>query len=607
MKNFKVFMRSLLPLLMVAVLLTGSARAGLLDVGPVVPEVNPSTEPTLGHGFPLWYRDNNRVPLQLCLDRINGMCLTAEPNPLAPLSFPGNIGDELFWWVGDASIDIPGQGALTRAGSAILVQAIEAAYSTGSPVSGAQVSFARIRIRVDTPYAGRYTVTTPFKEFVFDVTDTDAGINFSEDIGIAEGGVFSGALNGSVGPFLYCTTAPIVRAEGSYVGDPNVPCQVLGSTFPSADNPSNFFRVAGPSGFDIQTNLFAVSGKLYLEPLPTPLTVDHVSYTRESIGAQVSGFATTQALSNQTAPGVGFLSRFALTGAPSTLQITGSGLPAVNMSTNSPADGKFFGSSGIFADPGIVPANVSVTNTADTPQTVKTVPLVDEVVVDAALYNPANSTLVVSASSYDRIAAPLLSLYLPGITDPVGTLVNGQLSVTFPITDSAAVPPKTYNIPPESVRVASAIGGAGVKKASIGNQRPLRLHSGPAPERRLPAAGGPAGTMEAPRARIRERDPRDVRPRCAGGDALHPQRLPHGQDDPGRGERQELRRGHGDGSVRPDSGAGPARDRHRRAADRQLPLEQRRRPRHPSRAGLGEAAGRDGPGDGYRLPRQDAH
>ena len=465
MKNFKVFITSLLPLLIVAVLLTGNVQAGLLDVGPVVQEVSPSTAPDIGHGFPLWYRDTNRVPLQLCLDR-NGMCLTAEPFPAQPLSFPNNLGDELFWWVGDASFQIPVQGALDRVGDAILVQAIEAAYSTGDVVSGAQISFARIRIRVDTPYAGEYTVTTPFKEFVFNVAAADDGINHTEDIGIAEGGIFTGALNGNVGPFLYCTNAPIVRAEGSYVGDPNVPCQVLGSTFPSAQNPSNYFRVRGPNGLDIQTDQFSVMGKLYTEPLPTPLTVDRVTYTRESIGAQVSGFATTQALSNQTVPSAPFPGNFALTGAPSALQIAGTGIPTVAMNTNSPADGKYFGSSGIFADPGTLPGTVTVTNTADIPQTVKTVPLVDDVVVQAALYNPVNSTLTVSAFSYDRIGAPALSLHLPGISAPVATLANGQASVIFPITDNSVNPAKTYNIPPDSVRVVSTIGGGGVQNVT---------------------------------------------------------------------------------------------------------------------------------------------
>jgi len=462
MKNFKVFIASLLPLLLVVTLLTGKVEAALLDVGPVVPEVNPSTAPALGHGFPLWYRDTNRVPLQLCIDR-NGMCLTAEPFPAQTQRFPDNMGDELFWWVGDASIDIPVQGALDRAGQAILVQAIEAAFSTGDVVSGAQVSFARIRIRIDTPYAGVYTVTTPFKQFTFTVAADaiDGGINYTEDIGIAEGSVFTGALAGSVGPFLYCADA--AKRPAGYLGDPNVACQVLGSTYPSAQNPSNFFRVQGPNGFDMQTDQFSVMGKLYTEPLPTPLTVEKVTYTRDALGAQVSGFATSQALSNQTVPTAAFPANFALTGAASSLQIVGSGLPTVDMVSNSPADGKFFGSSGLFVDPVSFPETVSVTNTSDIPPTTKVVPLTDEVVVEAAMYDPGKGTLTVSATSYDMIGAPALSLYLPGIEAPLGTLLNGQISVTFPITDNTVNPVKTYQIPPATVKVVSANKGSGVQ------------------------------------------------------------------------------------------------------------------------------------------------
>ncbi|WP_051293101.1 tandem-95 repeat protein [Citrifermentans bremense] len=460
MKNFKRFTTLFIPLLLVALVLAGEARAALLDLGPVVPQVNPSTEPNLGHGYPLWYRDNNRVPLEICTDRVSGMCLTAEPFPLQPLSFPTNMGPELFYWVGDATIDIPQQGALTRAGKALLVQAVEAAYSTGHPVPDTQITFARIRIRIDTPYAGDYTVTTPFKAYTFTVDPALVadGIRYVEDIGI-QNGVFTGALAGNVGPFLYCVNAPISAAGGSFLGDPNVPCQVLGSTFPSAQNPSNYFRVQGPNGFNVQTNLFTVMGKIYTAVTPTPLTVDRVSYTRESLGAQVAGYVTTQPLSNQTVAAP-FPGNFALAGIPSAVQITGSGVPTVSMTTNNAADGNFYGSSGLFADPGALPATVTVTNTTDVPQTAKVVPLVDEVTVDAALYNPGSGRLTVSATSYDRIAAPSLALHIPGIEGPVAALVNGQGSVTFPLTDNSANPVKTYNIPPEQVRVVSAKGGS---------------------------------------------------------------------------------------------------------------------------------------------------
>ncbi len=477
----------LLPVFLTLLSLTPiNAQAALLDVGPVVTQVNPSTEgtfgagnPPLGHGFPLWYRDTNRVPLQLCTDRTSGMCLTAEPNPLAALSFPNNLGDELFWWSADAIIDYPQQGILQRAGQALLVMGIEAAFSTGDVVPGAQISFARIRIRIDTPSVGTYLVTTPYKQFSFTVDAAAIGdgrraINHTEDIGIAEGGIFTGALNGNVGPFLYCTTAPIVTATGSFVGNPGVPCQVLGSEYfpPSLPGPANYFRVQGPNGFDVSTNQFAVSGKLYTDPIPTPLTVDKASYSRTAAGTLVSGFATTQALSNQTNGGA-FPANFSLNGTPSALELTGTGIVPLPLSmiTNGPADGKFFGVSSIFANPATMPATVSVTNTADVPQTIKVVPLVDEIVISEASYTPASKTLLVKAVSGEQISPPTLQVFFPGDTSPIETIASGQASITFPKT----VGNKTYEIPPLAVTVTSTIGGSDTKAVTI--KTPAIQHS----------------------------------------------------------------------------------------------------------------------------------
>ena len=70
-------------------------------------------------------------------------------------------------------------------------------------------------------------------------------------------------LKGKIGVFLKWDPAVAPLAPIGYLGDPNVPHRVVGS--PTGNN---IFRVAGPniggSGINtIQTNLFAVSGKLY--------------------------------------------------------------------------------------------------------------------------------------------------------------------------------------------------------------------------------------------------------------------------------------------------------------------------------------------------------
>jgi hypothetical protein len=454
MMRLKKLIRSCLPLLLAVTLLAGAAQAALLDLGPVVPQVIGATAP-VGHGFPSWYRDANRVPLEPCMNE--AMCFFANPSPPLPISFPTNIPPELFYWAGDA--DIP----LASGGKALLVQAIEAGYAAGAPAPNDQITFARIRIRVDTNVAGAYTVTTPFKQFNFNVTDIAAGINFTEDIGIAPG-VFTGVLAGSIGPYLYCTDAPFPATDGSgglYIGKNALACPVLGSTFtdPVTNQPANLFRVQGPAGFGgapsglVQTADFRVQGKIYEAVTPTPLTVDKAAYALDATGLRLSVFATTQPLSNQTGAGA-FPLNFALNSTPSVLQLSATGLTTQTMTTNTPADGKFFATSGPVA--AALPATVTVTNTADVPVTVQPAPLVDEVVISAATYNPLTKVLAITASSSDKVNAPALQAFMPGITTPLGTLAAGVLNVTLPVTA----------IPTNTITVTSAKGGSATAPVS---------------------------------------------------------------------------------------------------------------------------------------------
>jgi hypothetical protein len=332
-----------------------------------------------------------------------------------------------------------------------------------------QIGFGRVRIRIDSTVAGNYTVTTPWKQYFFTVTqatiDATGGrrvINATEDIGLGPDGNFTGVLGATIGPYVYSQGAPFVTATGSYLGD-NTDRPVVGSTFtdPVTGQPANIFRIQGPPGFTtVSTNLFAITGKLYItEPTPTPLTVDKATYALDNTGMQVNAFATTEALSNQTNSALPFPQNFALTGAPSALQLTGTGIPTQSMTTNNPADGKFFTASGLFIAPGIMPTEVTVTNTNDNPPLVKTVPLVDEVVITNASYNPVNRVLSIAASSFDKVAAPALQAFLPGMTAPLGTLSNGLLNVTFPVTDNSSPQPKTFTIPTNTITVASGKGG----------------------------------------------------------------------------------------------------------------------------------------------------
>ncbi|HKR01982.1 MAG TPA: choice-of-anchor D domain-containing protein [Pyrinomonadaceae bacterium] len=248
------------------------------QVGPIDPR----------HGFPMWYQDDQGLRLALCLDT-NGLCLAEIPNPSLPpsvtdslLNFPG----EAFWWSAEAEID------RNIGGKVRLVLAKEAAFTTEDATIGNQISFSRIRIRIDnlTPGAS-YTITHPYGSVTL-VADGDGDVAFNgavadgptilasgsgsggggggtpdgeidttEDIGIGPSD-FRAALNGKFSTYLRWDPAVSPAAPNGYIGDPNVTHTVIGSPFNT-----NFFRVDGPnvggSGINsIQTTLFSVQGKL---------------------------------------------------------------------------------------------------------------------------------------------------------------------------------------------------------------------------------------------------------------------------------------------------------------------------------------------------------
>ena len=152
--------------------LSGLARAqGLAAVGPTDPN----------HGFPQWYEDNNGLQLDICLTDpvlclLEGGAVTLS-NPGAP--FPANYGgtfpDEAFWNACEALMPT------NNGGQALLVIALEAAFGNEIPETGQQVSFARVRVRVDNLIAGAsYNVTTPVGVFNFIAANAGTrGINFT--------------------------------------------------------------------------------------------------------------------------------------------------------------------------------------------------------------------------------------------------------------------------------------------------------------------------------------------------------------------------------------------------------------------------------------------
>ncbi|MFA6973326.1 MAG: MBG domain-containing protein [Parcubacteria group bacterium] len=230
--------------------------------------------------FPEWYQDTLGNKLALCADPDNQMCLADPIVGGNALSAQTGFGSEAFYWNGTSIIDFP------NGGQALLVMALESAYGVGDPAPNEQMVFARIRVRIDAPTAGDYTVTHPFGSKTY--TNVAVGtrtINDTIDIGTVTIGTFPGAfdaaLNGNVGPFLEAVSpAP----PAGYIGSPLVEQTVKGSPFGT-----NYFKIDGPAGADlggsagtpdvVQKNTFTLSGKIYEEPAVLTVSVTPLNST----------------------------------------------------------------------------------------------------------------------------------------------------------------------------------------------------------------------------------------------------------------------------------------------------------------------------------------
>ncbi len=410
----------------VFMLLATDALAILKDFGPTDP----------ANGYPVWYRDLSTnvsangqdfpqgLPLELCdsmTQNGNGYLCNLLPEDPAPPASPGydpaqprdfatNFPHESFYFLADAAI--AGGGDFANAGLGL---ALEAAFG-GDVAPGNQITFARVRIRIDINTPGNYRITHPYGVLNFpNVPAGGRAINFTEDIGIGNPGDFSGALAGAIGPFLtWDTDFPIVIGEDVFIGDPAVAHTVTGSPFGT-----NVFRIEridaeGNTLTQEETSLFNLTGKIFTTPISSPLKATRASYVRNAAGAHVFVFAEADVVSNSP-PSL------------SSLQVSAPGVDPTLMSTD--GNGNFFAHLSTAAD--TLPATVTITNIADNPPNAIEVAVIDEVTIDSAVYNSDNQTLTLSASSSDSVAVPEL-------TTPYGNMVDGKQFVT----DLLALPPK---------------------------------------------------------------------------------------------------------------------------------------------------------------------
>lgn len=423
-----------------ALSLNGSAYAQLAAVDP-----GPYTFAT--GKFPMWYQDSNQLSMELCQSRAASSRVAASTPPAymctllpepgifddsLPMVFPDNWPPEAFWFLAETTIPNNGAGY----GMDAYVAGIEAAFASGNPADGDQQSFARIRIRVNVPVAGTYTITHPYGVETVNVTTPGRrAINITKDIGIGAPDDFSGTLNGAIGPFLrsingpYTEVNPDTGGVETFVGDPNLTEAVTGSPFDT-----NFVRIVGPSGAGtIQTNLFTVAGKVLDSRQQTHVDIDRATYRRTSAGVRAEVFAKADSSSTLC-----FRETVALLPGP----------PPTPCQTSLTGDntGLFFGQRlGSGAVPPVVV--VTATNPAGTTRpTSVSAKLTDVVKVQTARYSWASHSLLIEATSTDEVAVPDMVAQGYGRLSKTGTL---QRITVADLTQ-----------PPATITVKSAAGGS---------------------------------------------------------------------------------------------------------------------------------------------------
>ncbi|MEF9897398.1 MAG: Ig-like domain-containing protein [Pseudomonas sp.] len=438
--------------------LAGTAWAGLkaVDPGPY----------TLATGrYPMWYQDNNELSMELCQSRATSsrvgvsvppayMCtLLPEPgiyDDALPLVFPDNWPPEMFWYLAETSIPAVGNSGYELD---VYVAGIEAAFASENPIDGDQQSFARIRLRVSVPLAGTYVITHPYGVETVNVTTPGRrAINITRDVGIGAPGVFSGVLNGAIGPFLrgvggpYTEINPDTAASETFIGDPNITERVIGSPFNT-----NYIEIKGPAG-TISTDLFTVSGKVLDARTQVAAELERASYRRTSAGTRVEVFA--KAPNNAT---LCFRESLALVPGtpPSPCQF--------NLLTDD--NGLFFANHLSTSAPPPVIVVTATDPTGATRPTALSRKLTDVVKVTTARYDWANKRLRIEASSSDEVQVPDL------VAQGYGRLSKSGTLQTLTVSDVAQ--------PPATVTIKSAAGGSDTEPVVIVGNAPVEAENQP--------------------------------------------------------------------------------------------------------------------------------
>ncbi len=412
----------------------------------------------------------------------DGWCLLGalELTGAVPESFPLNFFDEHFYYDAAASMT-------TAAAERVqLTLAQEAAFASGAAQANQQIVFSRLRLRFTAvPVSGNYRFMHPYGEVTI-FAEAGERIFFTDDVGATCTANFECALGSSnMGPFLLPSASsggaelgPVTAATPTpdtnlahfpggtttaypgtgkaYIADPARIGPVTGGTV------RNFFRVEGPAGSNLdgagndflQTNNFALMGRVYAGQIPGRVQVDRASYSNSATSRKLDVFATATPTQASRFPGAAQVPLVTATlafhdqpcsGVPDG---TGGILPPYGApsvaSTLTPM--KAAGTlRWVQTQPTAIPSGVCVrdSNARDAAGNVVTTfypaPVADEVSVTQATFNADGRSLSVNAGSSETVAA--LTLRLAYGADLPVNLVNGQVTV-----NNLLVPPPSAEV-----------------------------------------------------------------------------------------------------------------------------------------------------------------
>ena len=491
-----------------------SAHAVLERVGPV------SAAPS-GGGYPAWYQDTTGIAVEFCSPQNQseldgGWCLLlAGDVPATPEVFPTNFFDEHFYFAATAIM------AHQTGAHSLLVLAEEGAFAVGPVVPGDQITFSRIRVKLDpVPVTGAYRFIHPYGE---EIIQGEAGgrIFFTDDVGIGNPGDFSGALRSRMGPFLLPSATPggaemppLTAANptpdtdpahfggafaptpypgtgAAYIADPSRIGPVTGSSLPNfidstgTSRNHNVFRIEGPPGSGLgidpatgaivdwaETTDFSLMGRLFTGTMPGHVDNARASYTRNASGQKldvlaIGNPATASRLpsappAGKVVPTVTFFDK-PCTG---TVDAFGSLRPPYSAPVGA-TESQMFASGNMYwgqVRPAVLPTSVCIKNGnardvfGNIAPAYLSQPVTDEVTVTQALYDSSAGTLTVAATSSDVTVPPALRLAYGNV---LANLAGGQV-----VVPNVSAPPATVSVQSSALGVTeyavstSQLGGA---------------------------------------------------------------------------------------------------------------------------------------------------